>query len=335
MNSGSQQILDNYEYTKYACNSVSEVMDKLRDYGVAILPNVLDTAEIEAMRTGMWDYLEWITADFPKPIRRDDPTTWRELRQLYPKHSMLIQQWSVGHAQFIWDLRQNPKIAQIFSQIWNVPEENLITSFDGASFHMPPETTGTGWFRGKSWLHTDQSYLRNSFECIQSWITAYDVNPGDATLTFLEGSHGYHDAFRDRFEIKDKSDWFMLETPEHYDFYMKEHGCQQKYIQCPAVSMVFWDSRTIHCGQEAIRNRAKPNMRCVAYICMTARSKATPKILEKKQKAFHEVRTTNHWPHKPKLFPTAPRTYGQPLPQVRPLPVPQLNELGRRLAGFD
>jgi len=327
--------MENYEYTKYNCENVSQVMEMLRNYGVAIMPNVLTPEECQAMRTGMWDYLECITSNFKNPINRDDPTTWKEMRHLYPKHSMLIQQWSIGHAQFIWDLRQNPKIANIFSLIWNVPIENLLVSFDGASFHMPPENTGGGWFRGKSWLHTDQSYLRNSFECVQSWVTAYDVNPGDATLTFLEGSHGWHDAFRERFGIVDKSDWFKLETQEHYDFYIKEHGCQQKYIQCPAGSMVFWDSRTIHCGQEAIRNRAKPNMRCVAYICMTARSKATQKDLEKKQKAFNELRTTNHWPHKPKLFPTTPRTYGQPLPSVQPIEPPVLTSLGRRLAGFD
>lgn len=327
--------MENYEYTKYACESVSQVMEMLRDYGVAIMPNVLTPEECQAMRTGMWDYLENITTNFKNPINRDDPTTWKEMRHLYPKHSMLIQQWSIGHAQFIWDLRQNPKIANIYSLIWNVPMSNLLVSFDGASFHMPPETTGAGWFRGKSWLHTDQSYLRNSFECVQSWVTAYDVNPGDATLTFLEGSHGWHDAFRERFGIVDKSDWFKLETQEHYDFYIKEHGCQQKYIQCPAGSMVFWDSRTIHCGQEAMRNRANPNMRCVAYICMTARSKATRKDLEKKQKAFNELRTTNHWPHKPKLFPTTPRTYGQPLPSVQPIETPVLTSLGRRLAGFD
>jgi hypothetical protein len=99
--------------------------------------------------------------------------------------------------------------------------------------------------------------------------------------------------------------------------------------------MVFWDSRTIHCGQEAIKERSKPNMRCVAYICMTPRDKATKKILEKKQKAYNDMRTTNHWPHKPKLFPLVPRTYGQPLPTVRSLPIAELSPLGLRLAGFD
>lgn len=85
---------------------------------------------------------------------------------------MLLQQWSVGHAQFIWDLRQNPSVVNVFSHLWSVPQEDLLTSFDGASFHMPPETTGFGWYRENMWLHTDQSYQRPLFECVQSWLTA-------------------------------------------------------------------------------------------------------------------------------------------------------------------
>lgn len=327
-------ILQNYEYARYSCSNLDEAKTKLEQYGVAILTNILTPNECEEMKSGMWDYLEHITSDFPVPIKRDNPTSWKELKQLYPKHSMLIQQWSIGHAQFIWILRENPRVVEVFSKLWNVPMTELLTSFDGASFHMPPETTGSGWFRGKSWLHTDQSYLRNGFECIQGWVTAYDVNPGDATLTFLEGSHKYHSAYKIRFNSQDKDDWQLLETQEQYDFYTKEHLCVQKYIQCPAGSMVLWDSRTIHCGQEAVRERPVPNQRCVAYICMTPRSLASEKTLEKKRKAFNELRTTNHWPHKPKLFPKAPRTFGQPLPPIKFIDPPLVGPLGLRLAGF-
>lgn len=172
------------------------------------------------------------------------------------------------------------------------------------------------------------------------------MNPGDATLTFLQGSHQYHAEFRERFGITTKSDWNMIDTPEKHHFYTQERGCVQKSIQCPAGSMVLWDSRTIHSGQEALKQRAQPNIRCVVYICMTPRSMASSKDLEKKRKAFQELRTTNHYPHRPKLFPTTPHTcrmvscsddarYGQPLPPVRRIGAPVLNSLGKRLAGFD
>jgi hypothetical protein len=328
-------ILSDYECDRYLCDNVDNVKEKLDKYGVAILSGVLTKGECDSMKSGMWDYLEKVSEKFTKPIKRDEPDSWKELKQLWPKHSMLIQQWSIGHAQFIWDLRQNPNVLDVFAKLWSTTPDNLLTSFDGASFHMPPETTGSGWFRGKSWLHTDQSYHRNGFECIQSWITAYDVNAGDATLTFLEGSHKFHSKFQDRFHIETKDDWCLMETPEQLEFYTKENGCPQKYIKCPAGSMVLWDSRTIHCGQEASKLRPIPNQRCVAYICMTPRTLATPAVLKKKIKAFEELRSCNHWPHKPKVFPKAPRTFGQQIAEITQIEAPTIGPIGRRLVGYD
>jgi len=328
------QILNDYEYNKYSCSNLDEILPKLQEYGVAIVPNIINSTECEEMKNGMWDYLEHITSDFPLPINRNNKESWKQIKNLYPKHSMLIQQWSIGHAQFIWTLREKPKIVEIFSKIWNVPSIELLTSFDGASFHMPPEITGFGWFRGKSWLHTDQSYLRNNLECIQGWVTAYDVNPGDATLTFLEGSHKYHNEFKLHFNNQSKEDWQMLQTDEQYKFYTQDKNCRQKYIQCPAGSIVLWDSRTIHSGIEAHKERKYPNQRCVAYICMTPRSLANQKILDKKKKAFVELRTTNHYPHKPKLFPKIPHTFGQSILPIKQIEQPFVGPLGLRLAGY-
>jgi hypothetical protein len=97
--------------------------------------------------------------------------------------------------------------------------------------------------------------------------------------------------------------------------------------------MVFWDSRTIHCGTEAIRKRGEKKIRNVVYVCMAPRERATEANLRKKRKALDDLRMTSHWPHKPKLFPVNPRTYGGPLPNVVSVPEPNLTDLGRRIAG--
>ena len=173
----------NYEYKKYITDN-DHILDTLNKYGVAIIPNILNQQECDTIKKGMWDYLENITANLPVPIKKDKQRTWTSYNQLYPQHSMLLKHWSIGHAQFIWNLRTNYKIIEPFEKIWNVSKEDLLVSFDGASFHIPPEITGFGWDKDKSWLHTDQSYLRNEFECVQSWINAYDTNEGDATLLY-------------------------------------------------------------------------------------------------------------------------------------------------------
>lgn len=319
-----------YENEKYLTtpDKLKETIDK---YGVAIIPDVLDTNEISSMKNGMWDYLEHTTQKFERPISRNDDTTWIEYLKLYPKHSMLLQQYGVGHSQFVWDIRQNPKIVNIFSQFLKTPSEDLLTSFDGASFHFPPENSNRGWYR-KTWYHTDQSYFRPDFECIQSWVTAYDVDEGDATLAFMEGSNKYHKEFQEYHQLSDKSDWYKHNRLEQ-SFY-EDKGCEEKRIKCSAGSMVFWDSRTIHCGTEPLRTRKEKKLRNVVYICMKPRSSSTEANLRKKRKAFNELRMTTHWPHKPKLFPKNPRTYGGPLPNITDVIHPTLTELGKKIAGF-
>lgn len=319
-----------YEHDKYV-TTPENLKGTIEKYGVGIIPNVLGEEEIESMKNGMWDYLEHTTQKFEKPISRENDKTWIEYLKLYPKHSMLLQQYGVGHSQFVWDVRQNPKVVDIFSKFWEVPPEDLLTSFDGASFHFPPENSNRGWYR-QTWYHTDQSYFRPNFECVQSWVTAYDVEEGDATLAFMESSNTYHKEFQEHHQLTDKSDWYKHNRLEQ-SFY-EEKGCEEKRIQCKAGSMVFWDSRTIHCGTEPLRSRKEKNLRNVVYICMTPRSLATEANLKKKRKALNDLRMTTHWPHKPKLFPKNPRTYGGPLPDVTDVPKPHLTDLGKNISGF-
>ena len=68
---------------------------------------------------------------------------------------------------------------------------------------------------------------------------------------------------------------------------------------------------------------------------MTPRRLSTEANLKKKRKAMEDLRMTSHWPHKPKLFPVNPRTYGGELPNVTNIEKPILSDVGRRLAGFD
>lgn len=320
------------EFEKYICTADS-LKETLTNYGVAIIPSVLDDNECEQMAQGMWDTLETWTSNWSLPITKGSPESWKQIRDLFPKHSMLIQQYGLGHAQFIWNLRQNPKCVNIFAKFWNCDEKDLLVSFDAASFHMPSEVTKIGWHR-QTWHHTDQSYLRNDFECMQSWITAYDVNEGDATLSVLEGSHKFHKEFAEQFGIKEKDNWYKLGLQAEIDFY-KNKGCNEVRIKCPKGSIVFWDSRTIHCGVEPRKGRASQNFRCVAYLCYMSRSLATKKDIQKKIKAFEEMRMTTHWPCKAKLFPKMPRTYGAEVKPITELVKPVINELGRRLAGYD
>ena len=321
-----------YEYELYKAETPEEIKNRLNNYGVAIVPSVLDSEECNMLYNGLWNDIEYITQDFDIPIKQNDSSTWREWSKLYPKHSMLLQNYQIGHTQSVWDVRQNSKVVNVFSDIWNSKPDDMLCSFDGISMHMPPEKTRKGWFRN-NWLHTDQSYTRPNFECIQGWVTAKEIREKDGTLTFLKNSHKYHSEVADKFNIQDKQDWYKIDD-DMYNYYTEDLGCEQECVKCPAGSLVLWDSRTIHCGREPMKDRTIENTRCIVYVCMVPRNKATQASIKKKQKAFNDLRMTTHYPHKPKLFPINPRTYGGPLPKVRPIKPPHLTNLGKKLAGF-
>jgi hypothetical protein len=245
---------------------------------------------------------------------------------------MLVHHWNIGQSQVCWDIRQNTKIIDIFAYFWNCNPDELLVSFDGVSFNIPPEITNRGWKRNNTGYHTDHSYTDNDFRCIQSWVTGLDVNKGDATLSFIEGSNNYHGDFANEYKITDKEDWYKL-TKEEELFYINK-GCEYKNIKCPKGSLVFWDSRTIHYGVEPSKTRPIPNFRAIIYLCYMPRKLCSKTVLKKRQKAFNELRTTSHNPCNAKLFPKMPRTYGNDIPTINQIDKPIINELGKKLAGF-
>jgi len=321
--------MNTYFDEPYLAHNINDAKNKLEQYGIAIIPDILSLDECAIMENGAWDCLETISKEWSIPLSRNDQTTWRSFENFCSLHNMLIQHW-IGHADFLWQLRQHPKIIDVFNCIHNT--QDLLTSFDGASIHLPPEITNRGYFRDNLWLHTDQSFTRNDFECIQSWITARDVNIGDATLVFLEGSHRYHKFIAENFAIDDPADWYMI--PEDIQDMYHLLGCQLRRIKCQAGSMVLWDSRLIHCGSESLKGRPQINTRIIGYVCMMPRDQASPSRIQSRIKAYEENRMTAHNPIRGKLFPKAPRSYGKAIPKMVELPWPNITEVGRRLIGY-
>jgi|TARA_B110000858_G_scaffold195944_1_gene253514 hypothetical protein len=297
--------MTSYEFEKYL-SDYSTIKTTIATYGVAIIP-LLSEEECNKMIEDKWELLEHLTSEFEIPIDRHNKETYKQIINLYPSHKMLIQHWKVGHSKLAWNVRQNKKVIEVFKHIWNT--DDLIVSFDGVGIYILDKPTR----KNTSWFHVDQSYTRNNFECIQSWINAYDTNEGDATLVILENSHNFHKECRDEFNITDTKDWYKL-TKENIAFY-ENNNCLVKSIKCPKGYGVFWDSRTVHYG-DPVQKIDNFNYRCVVYICMVPRNFATQKQLNKRLIAFENSRMTTHYPHKVKLFPKYPQTYGKPLMNI-------------------
>jgi len=298
--------------------------------GYTVIPSVISDFECDKLSDDIWDTLTHITKGL---IKKNDNRSYRHIYDLYPLHSMLIQHYGIGHAQFMWDLRQNPEIINIYKIFYkyfmpNIKVDELLVSFDGISHHMPPEITGRGWFR-QNWFHSDQTFTNNTFQCIQGWVTAHDICELDATLSVIEGTHKkqIRDGFQTEFNITDKKNWYKLSDIElnYFDNFKKVN------ITCPKGSLVLWDSRLLHCGKEPTKGRSEQKVRQVCYISYQPKILASPAILKKRKKAFEELRMTSHWASKPTLFPVSPRTYGNKLLDTNKIGKPILNDIGRSL----
>lgn len=316
------------EYKNYI-TTLDRVNEQLNEFGVAVIPSILTEAECIEFRNQIWTELKHVTQD---RFDVDNETTWREFFNFYPLHSMLLQHFSLGHIQPIWDIRVHHKVCEVFEKIWNVKKEDLLVSFDGLSVHLPPEKTNKGWYLNNNWFHTDQSFKKKGRQCVQGFVNLYPVNEKDATLAILEKSHKYHEYFNNTIKPECNSDWYKLDSDDT-QFYL-DRGCYKYAVKAPIGSIVLWDSRTIHQGKEPEKTRLNQNFRMMPYICMLPRELASNKALEKKRKAFEDLRITNHWPNDPKLFAKVPRTYGGEIPDFNPIHRPVLNDIGRKLAGF-
>lgn len=312
----------------------------LEEHGVAILESVLNEEECGAMEDGMWDWVGHATSIWTTPVTRD-PSTWREfVEKIQPKKGLVQHPYWVGHAQFAWDVRQNPKVVKVFETIWGT--NDLVTSFDGWVLGLDPKVTNLGWGKGMPNLHIDQTEkCKDEAQCYQASITAHDQNEGDATFFVMPGSHKLHTAFVDECRangVTVKGNWHKL-TEGQKAFYMA-NGCKEPIrVVCPKGSMVLWDSRTVHCGVPPVKPKkvvvTKPKNRMVVFVCMQPRSRLSAANLKKKRKCFKEMRTTTHWPaDRIKMFGKLPRLYGKKWPELVMSSPPVLSDLGRKLAGF-
>jgi hypothetical protein len=109
----------------------------------------------------------------------------------------------------------------------------------GLSVHLPPEKTKKGWYLENNWFHTDQSFEKPNKCCIQGFINLYHVNDKDASLFILEGSHNYHQEFKNQYNPECKDDWYKLKEGEK-EFYLNK-GCTEYAVKAGVGSMVLWD----------------------------------------------------------------------------------------------
>ena len=97
----SNGVTLNYGNEGFLANTTEEVLEILKDKGVAVLFNVLNDEECKAMNDGMWNTVEHLTSGLKNPVKREEPDTYNSIFDLGLKHGGLIQHHQWAHAQYV------------------------------------------------------------------------------------------------------------------------------------------------------------------------------------------------------------------------------------------
>jgi len=301
-------------------------INELTENGYCVIPNILNETKCNNYIEKIWDWLESLESG----IDRNNADSWKGTN--WPPNTRgIFKQFKVGQEQFVWDLRCEPKVIEVFEKIWKTKE--LLVSFDTINVMRPPELYG-GRPSRKRWFHLDQSSIKRGLHCVQGLVTLEDMTNKDGTLVVLKKSHKlFSDFFDNKHKTIEKNNWYKLNDSE-VNWYLNK-DVEEIKINAPKGSLVLWDSRVVHCNAPPEKNRPVQRFRYVIYVCMTPKSMISDKQLKKRIKAYNNKRMTSHWPHEIYLCSEKFQTYGKEYPEYNVNnELPELSEIGKKLVGL-
>jgi len=270
------------------------IKKELLEKGYIIIPNILNDDEIETIKS--------LHSKWRKTIPNHDTS-----HNTIDPHG-IYKYNEVGHQRHAWLIRTNPKVQEVFKQLWDC--DKLTTGYDG-SCYISKDTAKID----KIWTHTDQAPNSEGLKCYQSFVAL--TSNKERTLVVYETSHLLHNQYFKSRDIKSSKNWQLID--ETCDCHSKKAKCScvtlksiqhlKRTLDVPAGSIVLWDSRTFHQNQYGAPNSEE---RLVQYICMLPDdNKLNSKSMkEKRLKYFEERRTTSHWPYPIRVNSKQPQTYG-------------------------
>ncbi len=305
---------------------IASYLKNLEEIGYCVISKALANSEVEALYERVWH--EFIEKAWPN-CKLDDRNNWEEA---FPIHNKMgIFAGPAGQTQVMWDLRQDPRIVDVFARIWNTKE--LIVSMDGLSFMCPNEIR-EGYF--KPWPHVDQAILRRQDNVshnnnppldfisesplktkpftIQGQFLFEDSFDGDGGFYCIPKSHLRFTEFAPELEIinameiskDEKRSMKQNFLEEFFESLIDESGnpyCM-KHITAPRGSLILWDSRTIHWNQHPSKDRAykdNPKVRMVGYLSYVPKVRMTDAGRIFRKEAFEKGVSTGHNPSHPEL----------------------------------
>ncbi|CAF1296028.1 unnamed protein product [Rotaria sordida] len=250
--------------------------------------------DIDANKQRLWTFLENASNGV---IRRDDPETWSNQWPSFSTHGV-ISGHGIGQSDFLWNVRSNEQVKQVFARIWNTRQ--LLVSFDGCGVFRDWRYNPT-WKTNGGWNHVDQNpKIKPHRCCIQGFVSLTDQNEKTGGLIVYPRSHLY---FTELSDVTKTSDDFVKIPSDHSIF--NHDQVIGKLVHCRAGDLVLWDSRLIHCNSPATTIEERQNdqpidlLRIVAYVNMSptifVHGQTLDEFREKRKEMVQNNCTLTHW----------------------------------------
>lgn len=307
----------------------------LHEHGWVVIPDVVEAEVCDRVATALFGFLK----RFNPALTVDNPAGWKH-HNLPPGTLHGGMNRCAAHLQCLWDMRQHPRVTQVFADLYGVQPSDLVVSFDGWGVWNAKAVDKKTLHR--RWIHVDQGTARmpfwsrrkrareeeeekdEVFECVQSYVNLIDsTGPEDGTLLVIDKGHQMHGDYFARYGGGEKN-WNLLK-PEFIREVTQNPEHALLRVPAPKGALVLWYSRTPHQGQPPGpegRNRA------VVYVCQGPRALLTSNDQRERAQAWAKGHMTSHWPcaGQVQMFADRPLFLGPP-------PV-ELTSLGKSLLGL-
>jgi hypothetical protein len=309
----------NFKFTPKYADPNMDWMEHFKKYGWTTV-QVLTPEECKDYQNKQFTFFEEVSEG---RFDRDDRSTWIQANMPHVDRGIYFNVQT--HHDWVWDVRY--KCTEVFSKIWNVDAEDLLSSFGSIGFMHDKSPSGLPW------LHTDQHRTDGyDFMCAQGIVNLREAGPDDGGLILVEGSNLAFGGYMDRHPCHGLSFGMTDMTDES----LKDLNVIK--VCSPPGHIMLWDSRTVHCNVPP--TYGKGGMRQCVYVSQQPRKNAKPDELKKRRNWYEAKKTTNHacygeWlstkPKRPNRF-SSKGYIDIPWDSIEQC---QLTDLGRRLVGYD
>ena len=207
--------------------------------GYVIFKNVATEAQVDDYFEKLWAFLK----DRFK-VDRDDINTWDAI----PSNEFgIILRFGIGQSDYMWSVRQNENVRNIFAEVWDVGVDELITDFGGTVVFRPANCTNR-WRTSEKWFHVDQNGMSSpGRQTVQGSMSLTKQTPESGGMVVIPKSWHQHDELSERaskYWGADKDTQFLMVPPS--DAVLQR--ASPVFITSEPGDLILWDSRTVHCN---------------------------------------------------------------------------------------